>query len=136
MWESIQYVTSSLTLVAFLASVIAWAFKSKSEERERLIKTTSEEQRAELVRLALQFFDVDTAGLTREQRYELALAQIHARARRFRTTAIVVCIVALTFAGQIVRSHELNRLLDKPGSRAPKGLMANIFFEADGKRHG
>ena len=59
MWEAIQYVTTGLTLVAFLVTVIAWAFKSKSEERERLIKAASEDKRADLVRSALEFFEVE-----------------------------------------------------------------------------
>lgn len=98
MWEAIQYVTTGLTLVAFLATVIAWAYKSKSEERERLIKTASENERVDLVRSALEFFNIDTSGLTKEQKYELALAQIHARAQRFRTTAIVICVLAVILA--------------------------------------
>ncbi|WP_295388976.1 hypothetical protein [uncultured Thiodictyon sp.] len=99
MWEAIQYVTTGLTFVAFLVTVIAWAYKSKSEERERLIQAASEDKRADLVRSTLEFFDVDTTGLTKEQKYQLALAQIHERARRFRTMAIVVCVLALILAG-------------------------------------
>src|SRR5207237_9472757 len=45
------------------------------------------------------FFAIDTSGLTREQKYHLALHQIHERARRFRTTAVVVIIVACLAAG-------------------------------------
>lgn len=114
MWESIQYVTTGLTLVAFLVSVIAWVYKSKSEERERLIKTASEDKRADLVRSALEFFEVDTTGLTQEQKYELALAQIHARAQRFRTTAIVVCVLAVILA--VVTAYAISQDSSKPYS--------------------
>ncbi len=112
MWEAIQYVTTGLTLVAFLVTVIAWAFKSKSEERERLIKAASEDKRADLVRSALEFFEVDTTGLTKEQKYDLALAQIHARAQRFRTTALVVCVLAVILAG--VSAFAISRNGSKP----------------------
>lgn len=112
MWEAIQYVTTGLTLVAFLVTVIAWAYKSKSEERERLIKTASEDKRADLVRSALEFFDVDTTGLTPEQKYELALAQIHARAQRFRTTSIVVCVLAVILAA--VSAYAISQNGSKP----------------------
>jgi hypothetical protein len=99
MWVAIQYVTSGLTLVAFLVAVIAWVYKSKSEERERLIQAAPEDTRPDLVHSALEFFDVNTVGLTRGQKYDLALVQIHARAQRFRTIAIVVCILAVILAG-------------------------------------
>lgn len=123
MWEAIQYVTTGLTLIAFLVSVIAWTYKSKSEERERLIKTASEDKRADLVRSALEFFDVDTVGLTKEQKYELALAQIHARAQRFRTTAVVVCVLAIVLAAvsayAISRTDIKLRMKEKEVPKAP-----------------
>lgn len=117
MWEAIQYVTTGLTLVAFLVTVVAWAYKSKSEERERLIKTASEDKRADLVRSALEFFDVDTTGLTKEQKYELALAQIHARAQRFRTTAITVCVLAVILA--VISAYAISQT-PPPNGEKPK----------------
>lgn len=122
MWEAIQYITTGLTLVAFLVTVIAWTFKSKSEERERLIKAASEDKRADLVRSALEFFDVDTAGLTKEQKYEIALAQIHARAQRFRTTAIVVCVLAVILAG--ISAYAISQNGSKPHPpEEPKAVL-------------
>lgn len=98
LWEKIQYVTTGLTLIAFLVSVIAWTYKSKSEERERLIKTAPDDKRGDLVQSALEFFNINTSGLTKADQYKLALVQIHARAQRFRITAIVVCILAVILA--------------------------------------
>jgi hypothetical protein len=97
-WEAIAYVSSGVSLVAFLAAVAAWTFKTKSEERERLIRTASETDRAALVSDALEFFHVETAGLTREQQFKLALEQIRARAERFRLSAAAICFVAVIAA--------------------------------------
>jgi hypothetical protein len=109
MWQAIQYVGSGLTLAAFVVAVVAWVVKSKSEERERLIGSAGERERADLVRDALEFFRVDTSGLTKTQQYQLALEQIRARAQRFRIVAIVVCTIAVLGAGiatySIVRSN-------------------------------
>ena len=38
MWEAIGYVTSGVTLAAFLAAVAAWIYRHKLVEQERLIK--------------------------------------------------------------------------------------------------
>jgi hypothetical protein len=95
MWEVIQDVSSALILVALLAAAIAWAYKSKAEERGRLIRSAQEAQRADLVRGALEFFGVDTTGLTKEQQSEIALAKIHARSRRLGNTAFAACVVAV-----------------------------------------
>lgn len=119
MWESLQYVTSGFSLVGFVVAAISWVYKSKSEERERLILTAKENKRADLVRLALEIFDIDTSTLTKEQKYELALEQIHARAKRFRTIAIVICILAfLPFAVSIYAITISPSLIPTPGAPA------------------
>lgn len=108
MWQAIQYVGSGFTLAAFVVAVIAWIVKSKSEERERLIGSARETERADLVRDALEFFRIDTTGLTKAQQYQLALEQIRERARRFRIVAMVVCTIAVLGAGAtyaILRSN-------------------------------
>lgn len=98
MWESIQYVTTGLTLVAFGIAAAAWLYKSSFETKERLIQSASESQRADLVRQTLEFFDIKTDGLTKDQKFRLALEQIHARRERFRIAAIVICIIAVVLA--------------------------------------
>jgi hypothetical protein len=94
-WETIQHVTTGLSLVAFLVAVISGAYQSQSQKNERLIKSAPEAERAKLVANALEFFNIETSGLSPEQKYKLALEQIHAKAQRFRTTAIVVCFFGL-----------------------------------------
>lgn len=98
MWASIGAVGSVFTLIAFLAAVVAWILKGKSEERERLIKTATPEDRAHLVRDALEFVRVDASGLTKEAQFKLAMEQIHARAQRFKAVAMVICFLALVAA--------------------------------------
>jgi hypothetical protein len=95
MWSAISYITSGLALVAVLAAVIAWSYKAKTEERERLIRSAKESERRELVKNALEFFNIDAANLTKEQQFRLALEQIHARGRRFTISAAVICLLAV-----------------------------------------
>lgn len=102
MWETIQHVTTGLSLVAFLVAVIARTYQSQSQKNERLIKSAPESERAKLVANALEFFNIDTSGLSTEQKYNLALEQIHAKAQRFRTTAIVVCFLGLVLGAVAV----------------------------------
>lgn len=115
MWQSIQYVSSGLTLVAFIVAAAAAAYKSKSRERERLIQSAKDDQRAELVRNALEFFNVDTTGLSKDQKYELALAQIQARSKRYGQTTVVVCIVAVLMAVLAGSAIYLSGPTPKPG---------------------
>lgn len=89
MWEAITFVSSGLALVAFILTAVAWIYKGASERTLRLIETAEEVDRGPLVRSALEVVEVDTAGLTNAQKYELAIALIRARAERFRMTATV-----------------------------------------------
>jgi hypothetical protein len=110
-WDAIKYVGSGLTLVAFIVAVIAWVLKSKSEERAKLIDLAKEDERADLVRNALEFFQVDTAGLTKAQQYQLALEQIRGRAQRFKILALVICFVAVI--GAVLAVYAIKRSADR-----------------------
>lgn len=98
MWTTIKYVSSGITLIAFLGALAAWLYKSHLLKTERLIKTVPEAERASLVEQTLLLFKLEPAKLTREQRYNLALRQIHEHARRYRVTAFVVIIIAILAA--------------------------------------
>lgn len=93
-WSASTQVTTGVALVAFVIAVAAWVYRLRLIRKERLIRSASEGDRARLVESALEFFRIDTAGLTKEQKYQLALKQIHARERRFRVAAMVIAFVA------------------------------------------
>lgn len=118
MWEAIAYVSSGVTLTAFLAAVVAWSYKAKTEERERLIRAAKPEQRADLVRNALEFFHVDATRLNRDQQFALAIEQIHARAQRFKIAAAVICFLALVAAA--IAAYAI--ATSKVGARTPPVL--------------
>lgn len=99
MWEAISYVSSGVSLVAFIVAVSVWVLKSRIESRERLIKQAPADDRSDLVKNALEFFHVEAAGLTKEHQYKIALEQIRARMQRFRIVSIVVCFIALVAGG-------------------------------------
>jgi hypothetical protein len=98
-WTAIAYVGSGITLAAFIVAVAAWVYRTKILERERTIRSAPDQDRAVLIERTLEFFDIETAQLTREQKYNLALHQIRERARRFRLTTIVVITIACLAAG-------------------------------------
>ena len=97
--KAISYVTSGFTLAAFIAAIIASIYRHWLLQRQQLISSVPESERAPLVEKTIEFFNIDTTGLLPEKKYELALKQIEARARRFRIIAIVIVIVAVLAAG-------------------------------------
>jgi peptidyl-prolyl cis-trans isomerase A (cyclophilin A) len=98
-WQAIQYVSSGFTFCAFIVAVIAAFLKRRSQDERERIELAPAEDRARLVSKTLEFFDVDTSGLTKQQQFDLAMKQINARVERFRVLAIVVVVIAFLGAG-------------------------------------
>ena len=99
MWRAVTLVSSGITLVAFIVAVAAWVYRSTILQKERQIRHAPAAERGALIENALEFFKVDTVGLSSRQQYNLAVKQIHERAMRFRTTAFVVIVLAALTAG-------------------------------------
>ncbi len=98
-WDSVQYVTSGFTLVAFLGATAAFVVVNQSKKTKREIESVQSDRQAEVVNRTLEFFDIDTANMSSRDKLELAKAQISARMLRFRTIAIAVCFVTALLTG-------------------------------------
>jgi hypothetical protein len=94
MWTALKYVSSAVTLIAFICAIAAWMYRSYLQGRERLIKTVPEGERARLVEKTFVLFNIDTAKLSRKHQYDLALKQIRERITKFLVTAVVIVIIA------------------------------------------
>jgi hypothetical protein len=115
-WETIKYVTSGLSLVAFLATVAATLYMRRLSRDEQMIRSAPEDKRADLVLATLAFFRIDASKLTKQQQYDLAIRQISDRSRRFSLTALLigfVTIVGACLAGYaIARGGEARKMKD------------------------
>ncbi|QDT50506.1 hypothetical protein Pan258_45850 [Symmachiella dynata] len=102
MWTAISYVSSGVTLVAFLGAVGAWLYRRKMIQLEKLIGSAPEADRGQLVANALEVFHVDSSGLTKAQQYQLALEQIRGRQVRFQVVAFLIIVLAIIAASVTV----------------------------------
>lgn len=80
MWEAIKYVSSGLTLVAFVIAAAVSLYRKQILAKAKLINLAREEDRAPLISKSLEFLEIDPSELTKEQRYKIATVQIHKRA--------------------------------------------------------
>jgi hypothetical protein len=95
-WQAIQYVTGGLSLVAFLATALLFAYRYRLQTRAKIITSAPEQERVEAIATEAEFFRVQTDGLTKEQKVQIILAQIHARERRtVLFGALVFCVAFL-----------------------------------------
>ncbi len=95
MSQTVGIVSSSITLVAFLAAVAATILMRKISAKEKLIKTANPEDRKDLISQTLEVFHVDTGNLTKQQQYDIAMEKIRQKAKRFKYIIITVTLIAL-----------------------------------------
>ena len=63
MWGAIQYVTSAVALVAFVAAAILYGYQRRLKSREVIIGLATESDRGALVRDTLEWLHVDQSKL-------------------------------------------------------------------------
>ena len=116
MWHILPYITSGVTLVAFLAAVAAWLHRSKLKHDSELIRSAPQDKRDALISAYLGRFEVDTANLTKQQQYDVVVKQIDGRAQRFKWLVVAALTIAILFTtlaiyaiARAMDTSELNR---------------------------
>ena len=98
MWESIKYVSSALTLAAFVVAAVTFLLRTLILQRVDLIERAQPKDRPALVSKALGDLDIDTKNWSEEKQHDVAIKQIQRRAERFKWIAIQVLIFMLLAA--------------------------------------
>ena len=93
-WKGIAYVSSGLTLAAFVVAVTYLVLRELILRKKKLIETVAVKDRAKIVNRSLEIFDVPLRDLSPGERYDLVKFQIEQKARRFLITAGVIIIFA------------------------------------------
>ena len=94
LWKAISYVSSPLTLVAFLAAVVAWIYITQLGRITRLITNAKESDRRVLIEGIFDVMRVDPHKLPAAKRYELAQQLIHGRSLKLKLAFVAFLIVA------------------------------------------
>ena len=98
MWEAIKYVSSGVTLLAFLAAAATWIYRTWLLREARLLKGADTKQKVDLAGKMLEFFAVDTSTMSEDSKLEVALRQIEERTNRHRLNLVGIIVVAIVFA--------------------------------------
>ena len=125
-WEAVKYVSSALSLVAFCVAAIFYLAKAAIRRTEGLIRAAPEKDRGPLIDGVLGP-RVDTAGLTKEQRYSLALRLIEERANRTKTWMVLLFCTAILIAGVSVFSMISAPLPAKKSSEDSGNASVKVF---------
>lgn len=97
-WGAIQYVTSGLTLVAFVAAAVSWLLKSRQDSVGDLIRRANKNDLPGILDTYLRGAKIDTGGLSAEGKERVALASIAELSARYRQNTRVISIIAILVA--------------------------------------
>lgn len=98
-WAAIKYVSSVVTLCAFVAAAIVVALKNRADSQVKQIETASKSDRPKVINDLNEFFPVATEGLDEDSKKEVILQQIKERSRRYLVNAIVIVLFGLMAGG-------------------------------------
>jgi hypothetical protein len=97
-WGAIQYVTSGLTLVAFVAAAVSWLLKSRQDSVAALIKRAAKSDLPGILDTYLRGAKIDTAGLSPDGKERIALASIGELSARYRQNTRIISTIAILVA--------------------------------------
>ena len=100
MWQAIQYVSSGVTLLAFIAAVGAYLYRRSIKQKENMIKYASDDEKGLLIEKIIigAPSPVDPSTLTREQRYDIACRQLKFQSRRYTINMSITALIAILFS--------------------------------------
>lgn len=92
-------ITTPLSLVAFIAALVFYAYRWRLAERRKTLELASAKDRPPLIESAIRDFTIlHTDSLSNDQKYRLIESELKNRMRRFLIAAIVAVIVTLASA--------------------------------------
>src|SRR5690349_1648231 len=103
--QGIQYVSTGLTLAAFVAALVASLIRRRMKSRERLIALVSERERPALVMRILEDLHVSAEGLPDPDRAALAKQELHLRSSRLTRILVAAIVLAIIGAATYLRSR-------------------------------
>ena len=136
MWETIQYVATPVSLVAFIVAVGASIYNNYLRRAERLISQAPESSRGPLVQGALDLLKIDTNKFDSDQLFELAQSTLQEKRQRFRlimmfATALAFLTLALAFYAIYVNWASPESKVKRAFDADAKDLLMKALSEQD-----
>lgn len=96
-------ITTPLALVAFIAALAFYAYRTRLTERRKTLESASQSDRPSLIEGAIRDFTIlKTESLSNQQKYHLIRDELNHRMRRFLIASITAVIIALALLSVLV----------------------------------
>jgi len=93
--QTIEYIIVALSLLAFLAVLGLYAYRSRLKAQQGLVKSAVEQDRLQVIEIIAKRFSVDTEDLTQTQKGDIIMREIEMRSRREMMIGIFFVVTAM-----------------------------------------
>lgn len=98
-WTSIGYVTSGFSLLAFVVAAAVTIYKVKMDNFTRILESTDEKNKIEVMDRLLETFSIPTDNLTKEQKFILLMELLKMKRHNSNMKIFAFCFISLVFGG-------------------------------------
>jgi hypothetical protein len=102
MWHAIQFVTSPLTLIAFIVAVSCAVYRARIQRDIRLLEAVPRERREHALTALLGTYNITDDNLTAQQKFVLMKAVMAQKADRLKLAARTAIIMFAMFGVVLV----------------------------------
>lgn len=120
-WEIINKIGNPFALIAFITAVIGVYLRHKTLQKRKMLAEMPEDSRLNAAEIILDKLHVDTEGLTRIQKYELARQKLKDKATHRRNLTLLAALGAIIIAFLAYKANE------KIDPEEPKEKIAYVF---------
>ncbi len=84
MFDALKYVTTPLTLIAFLSIILFYYLRDCNKKQVDLLKEGDADKKNEALQILLDRYQIDSSNLTPQQKYQLIMEQVRRRDSKFK----------------------------------------------------
>ncbi len=123
MFEALKYVTTPLTLVAFLSIILFYYLRDKNKKQVDMLKEGDSGKKNEALQILLDRYQIDSSNLTPQQKYQLIMEQVRRRDSKFKWAIGASIVLGIVGAFSFFLVNATNRLSDigKVANNIPQG---------------
>jgi hypothetical protein len=137
MFEALKYVTTPLTLVAFLSIILFYYLRDRNKKQVDMLKEGDTGKKNEALQILLDRYQIDSSNLTPQQKYQLIMEQVRRRDSKFKWAIGASIVLGIVGAISFLLVNATNKLTDigkatanMPSSTEVKSLPDNTRTDA------
>jgi hypothetical protein len=112
MFEALKYVTTPLTLVAFLSIILFYYLRDKNKKQVDMLKEGDTGKKNEALEILLDRYQIDSSNLSPQQKYQLIMEQVRRRDSKFKWAIGASIVLGIVGAISFLLVNATNKLSD------------------------